>query len=85
MKSLTGLDNFFLEMEDRRQHERAGCRRFAACRDGPGAGQGPGWGSGVAGIGQRGAFGGFKQSGIGREWGHHGFEMFTEVKQISWS
>jgi aldehyde dehydrogenase (NAD+) len=52
---------------------------------GPGGGQGPGWGQGMAGIGQRGAFGGYKQSGVGREWGHHGFEAFTEIKQISWS
>jgi acyl-CoA reductase-like NAD-dependent aldehyde dehydrogenase len=51
---------------------------------GPGGGQGPGWGQGMAGIGQRGAFGGYKQSGVGREWGHHGFEAFTEIKQISW-
>ena len=40
---------------------------------GPGAGQGPGWGADPKGIGQSGAFGGFKQSGIGREWGHHGW------------
>jgi aldehyde dehydrogenase (NAD+) len=51
---------------------------------GPGNGQGPGWGQTMAGIGQRGAFGGYKQSGIGREWGHHGFEAFTEVKHITW-
>ncbi len=29
---------------------------------GPGGGQGPGWGQDIAGIGQHGAFGGFKQS-----------------------
>ncbi len=52
---------------------------------GPGNGQGPGWGSTPAGIGQSGAFGGFKQSGIGREWGHLGFEEFTEVKNLRWS
>jgi aldehyde dehydrogenase (NAD+) len=52
---------------------------------GPGGGQGPGWGETVAGIGQSGAFGGYKQSGIGREWGHHGIEEFTEVKSLSWS
>ena len=39
----------------------------------------------MAGIGQNGAFGGFKQSGIGREWGHHGLEEFTEIKAIHWS
>ena len=27
-------------------------------------------------------FGGYKQSGNGREWGHHGFEEFLEVKSI---
>jgi aldehyde dehydrogenase (NAD+) len=52
---------------------------------GPGGGQGPGWGETMAGIGQSGAFGGFKQSGIGREWGHHGLEEFTEIKAIHWS
>ncbi|HEY3942212.1 MAG TPA: aldehyde dehydrogenase family protein [Acidimicrobiales bacterium] len=52
---------------------------------GPGSGQGPGWGESPAGIGQKGAFGGFKQSGIGREWGTVGFESFTEVKSLSWS
>jgi aldehyde dehydrogenase (NAD+) len=52
---------------------------------GKGDGQGPGWGESPAGIGQSGAFGGFKQSGIGREWGRHGVEEFTEIKSISWS
>jgi acyl-CoA reductase-like NAD-dependent aldehyde dehydrogenase len=52
---------------------------------GPGSGQGPGWGEPMRGIAQGGAFGGFKQSGIGREWGRHGLEDFTEVKSISWS
>jgi acyl-CoA reductase-like NAD-dependent aldehyde dehydrogenase len=52
---------------------------------GRGGGQGPGWGEAMAGIGQTGAFGGFKQSGIGREWGHHGIEEFTEVKSLTWS
>lgn len=52
---------------------------------GPGSGQGPGWGEPRRGIAQGGAFGGFKQSGIGREWGRHGLEDFTEVKSISWS
>ncbi len=52
---------------------------------GLGAGQGPGWGEPVRGVAQGGAFGGFKQSGIGREWGRHGLEDFTEVKSITWS
>jgi acyl-CoA reductase-like NAD-dependent aldehyde dehydrogenase len=51
----------------------------------PGDGQGPGWGANMAGIGQGGAFGGFKQSGIGREWGKHGLEEFTEIKSLHWS
>ncbi len=49
-----------------------------------GNGQGPGWGEDMKGIGQAGAFGGYKQSGLGREWGHHGIEDFTEVKNIVW-
>jgi aldehyde dehydrogenase (NAD+) len=57
----------------------------AAPDAGPGGGQGPGWGDSMAGIGQSGAFGGFKQSGVGREWGHHGLEEFTEIKAIHWS
>ena len=51
---------------------------------GPGDGQGPGWGTTPAGIGQQGAFGGYKQSGIGREWGRLGIEEFCEVKSLSW-
>jgi len=51
---------------------------------GPGNGQGPGWGSAMKGIGQEGAFGGYKQSGVGREWGHVGLEDFTEVKHLTW-
>jgi acyl-CoA reductase-like NAD-dependent aldehyde dehydrogenase len=69
---------------------RAGSMSAQGVGNGPGdtgrgAGQGPGWGETMAGIGQTGAFGGFKQSGIGREWGHHGIEEFTEVKSLSWS
>src|SRR5580698_6136468 len=52
---------------------------------GPGGGQGPGWGFEFTGIGQSGAFGGYKQSGLGREWGRHGLEDFTEIKNLAWS
>ena len=52
---------------------------------GPGQGQGPGWGPIPAGAGISGAFGGYKQSGIGREWGRAGLEEFTELKWISWA
>ena len=62
-----------------------GVGREPLASTGPGNGQGPGWGNQFTGIGQAGAFGGYKQSGLGREWGHHGLEEFTEVKQLSWS
>jgi aldehyde dehydrogenase (NAD+) len=29
-----------------------------------------------------GAFGGYKQSGNGREWGREGFEEFLEIKSV---
>jgi aldehyde dehydrogenase (NAD+) len=49
-------------------------------------GSGPGWSVETpSGIGITGVFGGFKQSGVGREWGHHGIEEFTELKTIEWS
>ncbi|MGH8986195.1 MAG: aldehyde dehydrogenase family protein [Acidimicrobiia bacterium] len=32
-----------------------------------------------------GVWGGFKQSGLGREWGKYGFEELTEVKSITWT
>jgi aldehyde dehydrogenase (NAD+) len=52
----------------------------------PGNGQGPGWGSSPpTGVGQSGAFGGYKQSGIGREWGKVGIEDFCEIKSLSWT
>jgi acyl-CoA reductase-like NAD-dependent aldehyde dehydrogenase len=56
----------------------------APIQPGPGAGQGPGWGTSPGGIGQQGAFGGYKQSGVGREWGRLGVEEFCEVKSLSW-
>lgn len=33
-------------------------------------------------LDNRAPFGGYKESGIGREWGHYGFEDFLEVKSI---
>lgn len=51
----------------------------------PGGGQGPGWGWSEMGPCQQGAFGGFKQSGIGREFGEVGLESYTELKWIHWS
>src|SRR3546814_20659350 len=51
----------------------------------PGDGQGPVWGADMKGIGQSGAFGGYKQSGLGREWGQPDLEDFTVVKKIIWS
>ena len=51
----------------------------------PGNGRGPGWGGGgPQGMGS-GVWGGFKQSGLGREWGKYGFEEFTELKSITWT
>jgi acyl-CoA reductase-like NAD-dependent aldehyde dehydrogenase len=51
---------------------------------GPGNGAGPGWGAWPEAFGIHGAFGGYKQSGLGREWGHHGIEDFTELKNLIW-
>jgi acyl-CoA reductase-like NAD-dependent aldehyde dehydrogenase len=62
-----------------------GIGQVGAGNPGPGVGQGPGWGEPMRGIAQGGAFGGFKQSGIGREWGRHGLHDFTEVKSLTWS
>lgn len=69
---------------------RAGTVGVTTVRDtpaddpGPGDGAGPGWGSWPEAFGVRGAFGGYKQSGLGREWGHHGIEDFTELKNLIW-
>ena len=35
-----------------------------------------------ASLDSRGSFGGYKQSGLGREWGEFGFEEFLEVKSV---
>jgi len=35
-----------------------------------------------ASLDTRGSFGGYKQSGLGREWGAFGFEEFLEVKSV---
>ncbi|GAB3097852.1 aldehyde dehydrogenase family protein [Aestuariicella hydrocarbonica] len=35
-----------------------------------------------AGVDVKAPFGGFKQSGNGREWGHHGFTEFLEIKAV---
>ncbi len=51
----------------------------------PGGGRGPGWGGGgPTGMGGS-VWGGFRQSGQGREWGKYGFEEFTELKSITWT
>ncbi|WP_084530344.1 aldehyde dehydrogenase family protein [Nocardia miyunensis] len=48
-------------------------------------GAGPGWSAEEpTGVGITGVFGGFKQSGVGREWGHHGIEEFTQLKTLTW-
>jgi aldehyde dehydrogenase (NAD+) len=62
-----------------------GVAQLSTPLDGPGGGQGPGWGSSERGVGQDGAFGGFKQSGIGREFGQLGLEAYTDVKWIRWT
>lgn len=44
-------------------------------------GSGPGWSAEqLNGVGITGVFGGFKQSGVGREWDYRGIEAFTELK-----
>lgn len=40
---------------------------------------------GGAGVNPRAAFGGYKQSGLGREWGEFGLDEFLQTKSISWS
>jgi len=40
---------------------------------------------GGSGLSPHGPFGGFKQSGVGREWGRWGLEEFLQYKQLVWS
>ena len=68
-----------------RPRDGAEGRVRTAGRPRPGRRSGPRWGSDFKGIGQSGAFGGYKQSGLGREWGRHGLEDFTEIKNLAWS
>jgi acyl-CoA reductase-like NAD-dependent aldehyde dehydrogenase len=39
---------------------------------------------GGGGLSPHAAFGGYKQSGLGREWGEHGLSEFLQTKSISW-
>jgi aldehyde dehydrogenase (NAD+) len=39
---------------------------------------------GGGGLSPHAAFGGYKQSGLGREWGEHGLSEFLQTKTISW-
>lgn len=40
---------------------------------------------GSAGVTARVAFGGYKQSGIGREWGEFGLDEFLQTKSVAWA
>ena len=39
---------------------------------------------GSGGVSPYGPYGGYKQSGLGREFGEHGFKEFLEVKTLGW-
>jgi len=41
-------------------------------------------GGGGGGLSPHSPFGGYKQSGLGREWGEAGLEEFLQHKSISW-
>lgn len=40
---------------------------------------------GSAGVNPRVAFGGYKQSGLGREWGEFGLEEYVQTKSVTWA
>ncbi|WP_030326365.1 aldehyde dehydrogenase family protein [Streptomyces sp. NRRL B-3229] len=40
---------------------------------------------GSAGVNPRAAFGGYKQSGLGREWGEFGLSEYLQTKTVSWA
>ncbi|MGW2048908.1 aldehyde dehydrogenase family protein [Streptomyces sp. NPDC001858] len=40
---------------------------------------------GSAGVSPRAAFGGYKQSGLGREWGAFGLDEYLQTKTVSWA
>ncbi|MFI1927933.1 MULTISPECIES: aldehyde dehydrogenase family protein [unclassified Streptomyces] len=40
---------------------------------------------GSAGVNPRAAFGGYKQSGIGREWGEFGLDEYLQTKTVNWA
>ncbi|MGX9889440.1 aldehyde dehydrogenase family protein [Streptomyces sp. NPDC002276] len=40
---------------------------------------------GSAGVSPRSAFGGYKQSGLGREWGEFGLDEYLQTKAVSWA
>lgn len=40
---------------------------------------------GGGGVNPRAAFGGYKQSGLGREWGEFGLDEYLQTKSISWN
>jgi len=40
---------------------------------------------GSAGVNPRAAFGGYKQSGLGREWGEFGLDEYLQTKTVTWA
>ena len=41
--------------------------------------------NGGGGLNLNAPFGGYKQSGLGREWGSYGLEEFLQTKAVTWS